>query len=178
MPRGLLIQPNGDYEFRDINGHLDMQEAIGSDNLDWTEPGELTYLCYGYALYERNFNAVATALYHETSDTDNPLCGPVLVLGPVVNENETDIPDKYVRRVKQLVAEFGPEGLARTDAPLSSQQQMQIMTQMAKAQNQAEQALRAGQTVDFGGVQVGRQAPGGDHEVPWEGSRRTGTPKL
>jgi hypothetical protein len=174
MPKGLLIQPNGDLEVRDINGLDDMYAAIGDENLDWASPGPLTYICYGYALYERNFNAVATALYHETHDTDDPLCGPVLVLGPPVNENESNIPDKYVRRVRQIVAEFGPEGLIETNAPLSSQQQMGIMASMARAHNQAERALKEGRAVDFGGIQIGRVTPDGDREVPWEGSRRTG----
>jgi hypothetical protein len=153
--RGLLIQPNGDYEIRDIDGLDDMHAAVGSDNLDWAAPGPLNYICYGYALYERDFNAVATALYHQTHDTEDPLCGPVLVMGPAVNENETDIPDVYVRRVKEIIAEFGPEQLAQLAAPLSQEEHMAMLAKMGRAQELAKAALAEGKAVDFGGLMIG-----------------------
>lgn len=156
--RGLLVHPDGTTEFRDITGHLDIQDAVGSTNIDWAAPGPVNYMCYGYALYERDFNAVATALYHETHDTTDPLCGSVLMLGPVVEENETDIPDKYVRRVKEIIAEFGPEALKDLAAPLSEDEHMRMIGKMTHAQDQASAALAEGKMVDFGGIQIGRDS--------------------
>jgi hypothetical protein len=179
MPKGLLIQPNGDYETRDINGLHDMHTAIGSDNLDWTSPGALTYICYGYALYEKAYNPLATALYRNSHPgVEDPLCGPVLVLGPVEGENETDIPEGLVELLDKTKKDFGPVELERLAVPLSDEDQMRTLARMSYAQAQAEQALKEGRAVDFGGIQIGRQAPVGDFEVPWEGSRRTGSPNL
>jgi hypothetical protein len=176
MPRGLLIQPNGDYELRDINGLDDIRAAIGDEDLDWADVGPLTYICYGQALFERAFNAVATTLYHQTHpDIDDPLCGPVLVMGPPVDENESDIPDKYFRQVKQLVADNGPQ-IRHLAVPLSPKEQMDLMHKTIVAQNKAQRALREGHTVDFGGIQIGPGKPL-EPEIPWEGNRRTGALK-
>jgi hypothetical protein len=154
--RGLLIQPTGELEFRDIDGLDDMHAAVGSDNLDWAAPGPLNYICYGYALYERPYNPVATALYRGTHpDYPDPLCGPVLVLGPAENENETDIPEEFIRLAYEIRHELGPQEITRQAVLLSDEEQMMIMARMREAQETAKAALSQGQAVDFGGIMLG-----------------------
>jgi hypothetical protein len=154
--RGLLIQPTGELEFRDIDGLDDMHAAIGSDNLDWAAPGPLNYICYGYALYERPYNPVATGLYRGTHpDYPDPLCGPVLVLGPAENENETDISEEFIRLAYEIRHELGPQEIARLAVPLSDQERMMVAARMREAQERAKAALSQGRAVDFGGIMVG-----------------------
>ena len=106
--KGLLIHHNGSHEFRTITSHLDIRDAVGGD-FDWAPPGSVNFYCYEYALFERPLNPVATQLYHQVHPhIREPLNGPVLVLGPVKGENETDVPAAVVAQVAALSVLFKP----------------------------------------------------------------------
>ena len=155
--RGLLIHPNGEFEFRGIRDYHDMNDAVGSDNMDWTAPGPVTYYCYGYALYERPLNPVATILYRGTHDTTDPLAGPVLVLGPPKDENDTDVPNWFVEQAAEVRDRLGQEEIDRMAVPLSDADQEMFRASIAKAQKQASEQLKRGGRVDFGGIILGRE---------------------
>lgn len=154
MSRGLLIQPNGDYEFREIKDYTDIRAAVGGD-FDWTSPGPLTYYCYEYALYERPRNPCATALYADTHpSTKDVLCGPVLAMGPPVNEDDTDVPEEYVELFLKIRQDWGPEAITEMATPLTPEEQTFIQMQVIAAQNKADKAFREGKAVDFGGLKI------------------------
>lgn len=169
--RGLLIQVNGDHEFREITGYADIREAVGG-NFDWTAPGIANYYCYEYALYERPVNAVATALYWATHGEQAPLSGPVLVLGPVDGEDETDVPEEIVQSAQKIRDELAADGTLDDPKLLPQPAQDKIRIQMMDAQLEASQALIQGQGVDFGGIQIGPASD--DGLAPDDGNRRMG----
>lgn len=174
MSRGLLIQPDGSHEFREINDHTDIVDAVGP--FDWTDPGPVTYYCYEYALYERPRNPCATALYTDTHPhVDGVLAGPVLVMGPPVNDDDTDVPQEYVELFERIRDDWGPEEINRMATPLSNEDQFKIHMQSLAATDQATAALQEGRAVDFGGIRIGvdNPAPGVIVTGPVDGQHRT-----
>ncbi len=151
--QGMIIDVDGSTKMRTIEGAPDIREAVGGD-FDWTSPGVLNYYCYEYALYERPFNVIATKLYQETHHTTDVLCGPVLVTGPVVNEDDTDTPREWINKARQLRQDIGQDEIDRQAVPLPAEEQLRIMTQAQIAQDTATAALERGQGVDFGGVAI------------------------
>lgn len=153
----LLIQPNGDLDVREIDGLEDIYAAIGNEDLDWASPGPLNYICYGQALYELAYNPVATGLYRGTHpEVRDPLCGPILVFGPVKDEDETDVPEEVIRLAVEMRDEIGRDKIAELAVPLTDEQKHQIEMRMMASMDQADAALREGRPVDFGGIQIGR----------------------
>ncbi len=147
MAKGLLINLDGSTEFREITSYLDIREAVGGD-FDWTAPTLVTYYVYKYSLFEMPINPVATVLYGYTHpEAKDPLAGPVLVVGPPVNEDDTDIPQNIVDLVEGIREKMGQDEINRLAVPLTPKAQMDLQMQMI-----AEQ----GQSVDFGGILLSR----------------------
>jgi hypothetical protein len=153
--KGLVIQPDGSYEFREIRDHHDMNDAVGSEDMDWTAPGPVTYYCYGQALFESPLNPLASILYRQTHDTTDPLGGPVLVVGPPENENDTDVPDWFVERFLWAKETTSQEEIDALAVPLSPEEQYEFQMKMVAAQGQMRKALAEGRAVDMGGIMVG-----------------------
>jgi hypothetical protein len=159
MPnKGLLIHVDGSTECRQIDSYHDIKAAVGG-NFDWSAPGPVTFYCYEYALFERPVNIVATGLYKHTHQTTDPMCGDVLVVGPVVDENDSDVPQWFVEAVAELTANLGPEAIAEAAKPLSSKEQLDFHVKTLLAGQQAEEAFKQGRGVDFGGVVIGPPTP-------------------
>jgi hypothetical protein len=152
---GLLIQPNGSYEFRDIRGLDDMHDAIGATDMDWSAPGEVVYYCYGQALYERPRNPIATAMYRVTHDTEDPLCGPVLVLGAPTEQRDTDVPDWFVQAFLKAKEHMSQALIDKGAVPLTEKEQWEFQMKTVAAQGQMREALKAGKAVDLGGLMIG-----------------------
>lgn len=106
--KGLLIQSNGDHEYRDISlgtGADDIRNAVGG-NFDWTDTTSCSMYCYEYALYEQPVNPLASLIYWEDARRNGrkpmrmrsgkasmPLSGSVLVMGPPDGDGyETEVP--------------------------------------------------------------------------------------
>lgn len=167
MARGLLIQPNGDHDFREIGDYTDIQAAVGG-NFDFAGPGPVTYYCYEYALFERQVNPVASQLYMDTHHTEDLLAGPVLVMGPPVDDDDTDVPETFVAQAQGLIDNVGADEIARLAQPLTPAAQLAIHTKMAAAHNKATAALKQGKSVDFGGIMLGPPAAKFDHDPTTE----------
>lgn len=155
----LLIHPDGTHEFVDIASADDINAAVGGD-FDWSAPSALMFYCYQFALYERAINPVATELYHQVDhdamQRGDRLAGDVLVSGPPVDDEETDIPDVYVRLFHKLRHRMGQLQIDRLAVPLSADE----VTRMKATEDQRwaliREALAAGKAVDVGGLIIGR----------------------
>jgi hypothetical protein len=162
MSHCLLIAPNGAHEFVDIDSAEDISRVVGG-NFDWSAPSALMFYCYEYALYERAINPVATELYHlvdsHAKARGDLLAGDVLVSGPPVDGDETDIPDEYVRAFHKLRQRMGREAIDLLAVPLPPE----TVARMKAAEDQRwahiRDALASGNTVDVGGLIIGRQSP-------------------
>jgi hypothetical protein len=163
MTKGLLIQPNGAYEIRDIAGHLDIQAAVESEDVDWSAPGAVTYYCFGHALYGKPRNPLATMLYHETHPTHNPLCGPVLVMGPAKDQEHTDVPQWFVDRFQEFLVGMPQHIIDGLAVPLSQAEQDRFQMEMIANMAKVRQELEAGRAVDVGGLMIGPE----DVVGPW-----------
>jgi hypothetical protein len=153
--RGLVIQPHGDYEFVDITGLADMNAAVGSTDMDWSAPGPVTYYCYGQALFESPINPLATIMYHRTHDTQDPLAGPVLVLGGPENENDTDVPDWFISDFLKAKKDIPQTTVDELAVPMTPQKQLELQMQMIANQGKVRQAVEQGKAVDLGGIMLG-----------------------
>jgi hypothetical protein len=168
--RGLVIQPDGSSEIKLIHSYLDIREAVGGD-FDWASPGPVNYYCYEYALFERPVNPVATILYRGTHDTTDPMCGAVLVTGPVRDEDDTDVPEEIVVQVREIRERLGQDHIDAQAVPLTAAEQTAFQMQMIAAQGQATEALQQGRGVDFGGIYMGAEPT---DPAPLDGNRRQG----
>jgi hypothetical protein len=158
----LLISPNGAHEFVDISSAADIAAAVGGD-FDWSAPSALMFYCYQFALYERAINPVATELYHQVDqaarERGDRLAGDVLVSGPPVEGDETDIPDAYVRLFRKLRQRMGRLQIDRLAVPLSADEVTRMKATEDQRWAQIRDALAAGNAVDVGGLIIGREAP-------------------
>jgi len=179
----LIIHPNGTHEVRDTV-FSDIYTAVGSDNIDWSAPGPVTYYCYGYANYERPRNPVATALYQMTHNTTDPLCGTVVVEGPPEDDEATDVPKWFIESFLTTRDTMGQEEIDRLAVPLAGIEQDEIRRKMEESKDKAWQAWQEGRAVDFGGILMGPEdavaraaaAASGQspYIVPGDGGHRAG----
>jgi hypothetical protein len=175
LRKGLVIQPNGDWEMRDIFGMEEIQAAVGSDDVDWSEPGAVTYYCFGHALYESPRNPIATAMYKVTHNTEDPLCGPVLVMGGPKDQSDTDVPDWFVTNFLKAKKTIPQDLIDKGAVPLSTDERHRFQMQTVAAMDQAKAALQEGRGVDFGGLRIG---PEGSMQVPEGWASATLDPKV
>jgi hypothetical protein len=158
--KGLIIHPNGEYLLRDFESLDDVQEAVGSDNLDWSSPAQLMFYCYGFALYEQAVNPVATELYWrahpEAKHAGHLLAGTVVAFGPPRDSEETDVPERYVKLFKAIRRNLGQDEINRRAVPLSQEAVAGLKAQQDQLWAGVQEKLAAGGMVDVGGILIGR----------------------
>jgi hypothetical protein len=155
----LLIAPNGAHEFRDIASADDIKAAVGGD-FDWSAPSALMFYCYQYALYERAINPVATELYHfadaNAKARGDLLAGDVLVSGPPVDDDETDIPEQYVQVFYKIRRTMGRALIDELAVPLPPERVTQMKAEEDQRWALIRDKLAEGNAVDVGGLIIGR----------------------
>lgn len=156
--KGLVISPRGSTGFADLRSGDDIRRLVGGD-FDWTSAGRVIFYCYEWANDQKPFNPVATALYRVThpgaeARMEFPLCGTVVVVGPPVNSEETDVPTDIVVLVEDIKRRMGGDEIARRAVPLSETERQRIQQIQSDVQETIGRAIAAGLGIDIGGIVI------------------------
>lgn len=102
----------------EVERNFEVFRAILGDDVDMANGKHGTYICREWSLHEDPLNEVATALWwqlHPDRRGDVPLHGPILITGPVIEEDESSVTQETQVRAAYLHKNGMPDDL-RTEA--------------------------------------------------------------